>query len=200
MCVSILVLMDLPFLQELWMILWTFLTKFQSLFLWIFRSYEYFVHCIGYNSFGFQSLFLWIFRYYSDLYRKNHKMASEVSILVLMDLPFLHYVRLNIYRVMDILFQSLFLWIFRSYKLIGCYSNLNDASFNPCSYGSSVLTKEVSKIWYRWKESFNPCSYGSSVLTFKINEYYEDMILGFNPCSYGSSVLTNKNSYNHIIF
>ena len=38
-------------------------------------------------------------------------------------------------------------------------------SFNPCSYGSSVLTCNWWATWVRLVHRFNPCSYGSSVLT-----------------------------------
>ena len=61
----------------------------------------------------FQSLFLWIFRSYRVTLRV-WKMRFLVSILVLMDLPFL-------------LVNTVY-WIFAMKR------------FNPCSYGSSVLT------------------------------------------------------------
>ena len=89
--------------------------------------------------------------------------------------------------------------------------------FNPCSYGSSVLTRKTFRGIVRSDGSFNPCSYGSSVLT---NETYinkkgkevrfQSLFLWifrsyvqkkttklcpkscFNPCSYGSSVLTDN--------
>ena len=86
----------------------------------------------------FQSLFLWIFRSY-DVTNTKLEKAKEVSILVLMDFPFLQegevamireYVEVSILVLMDFpfllnsmkelkqywkQFQSLFLWIFRSY-------------------------------------------------------------------------------------
>ena len=111
--VSILVLMDLSFLQTGIICIIYSTSKFQSLFLWIFRSYENIVikkttgqegfNPCSYGSFvltadaafeeyktlTFQSLFLWIFRSY------NMKMQFIADFLGL--------------------FQSLFLWIFRSY-------------------------------------------------------------------------------------
>ena len=89
--VSILVLMDLPFLHNIAVTLQVNPLPFQSLFLWIFRSYRIF---------------------------KNYKRSSksEVSILVLMDLPFL-----------------------QSRKSL--LELIITACFNPCSYGSSVLTE-----------------------------------------------------------
>ena len=91
-------------------------------------------------------------------------------------------------------------------------------SFNPCSYGSSVLTdfkslklgdiitivsilvlmdlpflhdslQELAGAHYN---GFNPCSYGSSVLTLLSLKISKLRILCFNPCSYGSSVLTRQ--------
>ena len=62
---------------------------FQSLFLWIFRSYMAICICILINYIGFQSLFLWIFRSYIYFYIDNAGKLSTVSILVLMDLSFL---------------------------------------------------------------------------------------------------------------
>ena len=87
---------------------------FQSLFLWIFRSY---LLCLPQWLFQgpFQSLFLWIFRSYEKMatFRKIH--TEFVSILVLMDLPFLQKYITEIVAEQVQLFQSLFLWIFRSY-------------------------------------------------------------------------------------
>ena len=62
----------------------------------------------------FQSLFLWIFRSYS-----LHKLMVD-------------------YVVIE--FQSLFLWIFRSYIDVAPSTLSFKESFNPCSYGSFVLT------------------------------------------------------------
>ena len=62
--VSILVLMDLPFLRYDKDDNAYFIKKFQSLFLWIFRSYEDDVSYEFKKEFMFQSLFLWIFRSY----------------------------------------------------------------------------------------------------------------------------------------
>ena len=139
MQVSILVLMDLPFLLRFQTIRQYILSWFQSLFLWIFRSYLKMKYIIEYGTF-------------------------EVSILVLMDLPFLRASQSYNAKV----------WL----------------CFNPCSYGSSVLTHFSRGSSLSYFFSFNPCSYGSSVLTkFQIQR----MNLGnlsFNPCSYGSSVLT----------
>ena len=94
---------------------------------------------------------------------------SSVSILVLMDLPFLqkerkplcrcwtgfnpwsygssvltYYAQALICKLCN-MFQSLFLWIFRSYKQAQEMIKDLEKRFNPCSYGSSVLTnkKEV---------------------------------------------------------
>ena len=58
-----------------------------------------------------------------------------------MDLSFLPS-RLIIEKVQALKFQSLFLWIFRSYTdRFGSIIHVGD-SFNPCSYGSFVLTDE----------------------------------------------------------
>ena len=112
--VSILVLMDLSFLpsneiedlkigyefQSLF--LWIFRSyiirrkynennenTFQSLFLWIFRSYQYVDQDKVLDVNEFQSLFLWIFRSYVLIVLNIGKVWSRVSILVLMDLSFL---------------------------------------------------------------------------------------------------------------
>ena len=89
----------------------------------------------------------------------------KVSILVLMDLPFLRKVMfLNTANLVG--FQSLFLWIFRSYRHLDSeIITINVGSFNPCSYGSSVLTASVTASIPVTVVCFNPCSYGSSVLT-----------------------------------
>ena len=67
----------------------------------------------------------------------------KVSILVLMDLSFLH----------------------KNMKLF----NITLDRFNPCSYGSFVLTCAWFTIFLITKTSFNPCSYGSFVLTLLKN-------------------------------
>ena len=93
------------------------------------------------------------------------------------------------------------------------------SGFNPCSYGSFVLTDRRLQIYQRRRGCFNPCSYGSFVLTCKrkqkhfivkqfqslflwiFRSYFEDgfWIEGkngcFNPCSYGSFVLTVVKNY-----
>ena len=137
-CVSILVLMDLSFLLLIQLHIIRRCKKFQSLFLWIFRSYKYGENNVDKGIPMFQSLFLWIFRSYAS---RN------------VDLPFL------------------------------------PVRFNPCSYGSSVLTKGLDKIGTKTL-GFNPCSYGSSVLTQIISSQSKCQKRCFNPCSYGSSVLT----------
>ena len=87
----------------------------------------------------FQSLFLWIFRSYSG--KKLHsRRAWRVSILVLMDLSFLRDM-----RVVEV-----------------CSLN---SGFNPCSYGSFVLTRGRMITLKIDDIRFNPCSYGSFVLT-----------------------------------
>ena len=63
---------------------------------------------------AFQSLFLWIFRSYLS---PATVAASEPP-----------------------MFQSLFLWIFRSYLLASMGMIKHLKCFNPCSYGSFVLT------------------------------------------------------------
>ncbi len=88
-CVSILVLMDLSFLRKRRKNQWEYWFMFQSLFLWIFRSYT----------------------------KERWKMSiytKMVSILVLMDLSFLREIEEEIDSKID--------------------------GFNPCSYGSFVLT------------------------------------------------------------
>ena len=42
---------------------------------------------------------------------------------------------------------------------------------------------------------FNPCSYGSSVLTYWVKFIIGIIDVCFNPCSYGSSVLTGNMLY-----
>ena len=81
--------MDLPFLRTDEAVYRIQQCRFQSLFLWIFRSYVEFYSTKEEAVKKFQSLFLWIFRSYKLIqkFMKNWKII--VSILVLMDLPFL---------------------------------------------------------------------------------------------------------------
>ena len=72
--------------------------------------------------------------------RLINKSMLTVSILVLMDLPFLQ------------------IWKEKQ-------NEHRNNSFNPCSYGSSVLTHQAGSIYSEAYSGFNPCSYGSSVLT-----------------------------------
>ena len=66
------------------------------------------------NEIPFQSLFLWIFRSYWSVVFNFGGLDNPVSILVLMDLSFLQKILDEITeRLVE--FQSLFLWIFRSY-------------------------------------------------------------------------------------
>ena len=65
--------------------------------------------------------------------------TKMVSILVLMDLSFLREIEEEIDSKID--------------------------GFNPCSYGSFVLTIDAINILSVISDSFNPCSYGSFVLT-----------------------------------
>ena len=114
--------------------------KFQSLFLWIFRSY----YNSGYDYFENFCVSILVLMDLPFLRLKNNDyeiVLQEVSILVLMDLPFL----LNIWKIIK--------------RIIIC--------FNPCSYGSSVLTWVIQLPYIRSDMCFNPCSYGSSVLTKK---------------------------------
>ena len=112
---------------------------FQSLFLWIFRSYRLgrwhtyaLPDCFNPCSYG-SSVLTEKIRYYKSVYQ-------IVSILVLMDLPFLPSVYMTKDEILK-LFQSLFLWIFRSYEKSNFEKLPTGLSFNPCSYGSSVLTR-----------------------------------------------------------
>ena len=127
-CVSILVLMDLSFLLLIQLHIIRRCKKFQSLFLWIFRSYKYGENNVDKGIPMFQSLFLWIFRSYAS---RN------------VDLPFL------------------------------------PVRFNPCSYGSSVLTQIISSQSKCQKRCFNPCSYGSSVLTAYMTAETIEKVLRF---------------------
>ncbi len=163
------------------------------MFLWIFRSYKWFKKRVSYQGKTFQSLFLWIFRSYKWLEntsrsasvrfnpcsygsfvltkaaRNAYTVTQRVSILVLMDLSFLRSKWLENTSRTD-LFQSLFLWIFRSYTPVTDTDSLRTIeSFNPCSYGSFVLTNVPADETIYRTLSFNPCSYGSFVLTLRIN-------------------------------
>ena len=178
--------MDLPFLHmELNKNLEKVL-EFQSLFLWIFRSYTgkemTFVNGIS----EFQSLFLWIFRSYKVV-DGEIGFAESVSILVLMDLPFLQRTTYD-----------------NKLVIIG---------FNPCSYGSSVLTMQEFKITSD-ESGFQSLflwifrSYSLPEWTLTGMELVSILVLmdlpflqgfsmpkgclygSFNPCSYGSSILT----------
>ena len=118
-------------------------------------------------------------------------------------------------------FQSLFLWIFRSYGTLILSWLPNIRCFNPCSYGSFVLTQDIGSmiksalkqfqslfLWifrsygfnilyfYDLLGGFNPCSYGSFVLTKRVLDWFKLYQHSFNPCSYGSFVLTGNKSYN----
>ena len=69
---------------------------------------------LGEKRLKFQSLFLWIFRSYLSVVFNFGGLDNPVSILVLMDLSFLQKILDEITeRLVE--FQSLFLWIFRSY-------------------------------------------------------------------------------------
>ena len=67
----------------------TFKVEFQSLFLWIFRSYQIEMSNMSFTPHVFQSLFLWIFRSYGRGLSPMWTIDPNVSILVLMDFPFL---------------------------------------------------------------------------------------------------------------
>ena len=115
-------------------------------------------------------------------------LTVGVSILVLMDLSFLRivpktswwnwksfnpcsygsFVLTYIFETLDgeqAKFQSLFLWIFRSYEATRKCIKSRKMRFNPCSYGSFVLTFPFSTLKVEMVSCFNPCSYGSFVLT-----------------------------------
>ena len=138
--VSILVLMDLSFLQGFSMPKGCLYGKFQSLFLWIFRSYKESKNRIFPNSkYCFNPC-----SYGSFVLTYNCSMLSirllKVSILVLMDLSFLLKAQKTIYSNID--YVSILV--------------LMDLPFLPSSRGVIYVNK---------MDSFNPCSYGSSVLT-----------------------------------
>ena len=91
-----------------------------------------FINCFNPCSYGFSVL-----TNCSDI---DDFKRFTVSILVLMDFPFLHMKKFNITKDFQ-RFQSLFLWIFRSYDpFIFQYNCIYFVCFNPCSYGFSVLT------------------------------------------------------------
>ena len=113
--VSILVLMDLPFLPTIDAIHTHLKTvsfnpcSYGSSVLtgyWTMTKEQYLQK--------FQSLFLWIFRSYIPDGDDERQKRAAVSILVLMDLPFLHLTASRL-ELTENEFQSLFLWIFRSY-------------------------------------------------------------------------------------
>ena len=112
--VSILVLMNLPFLQKYFVTLDTETIGFQSLFLWIFRSYtlkelsQTDIDTLSFNPCSYGSFVL------TKAIEEEKQYGIYVSILVLMDLSFLQK-SLDIIADMLVKFQSLFLWIFRSY-------------------------------------------------------------------------------------
>ena len=189
--------------------------KFQSLFLWIFRSYNKTINGMNGLQGKFQSLFLWIFRSYYNP-NGNNGNCHRVSILVLMDLSFLQPNNIRLFQTYG-RFQSLFLWIFRSYEKTMTHIISFGSCFNPCSYGSFVLTQAYVETFGVKTACFNPCSYGSFVLTkkWKIKWLTQCKVsilvlmdlsflpciracslslyfLRFNPCSYGSFVLTER--------
>ena len=140
--------------------------KFQSLFLWIFRSYEKkMISQFRYNN-KFQSLFLWIFRSY-----KNDLLDITCD---------------------GVMFQSLFLWIFRSYTISSQSKCQKRLRFNPCSYGSFVLTwlLRMQKNWFRSVSIL--VLMDLSFLRIVKTRWYSIKYGSFNPCSYGSFVLTKK--------
>ena len=162
--VSILVLMDLSFLQIVLYPNKEYDIEFQSLFLWIFRSYAPKKADKEVKEETFQSLFLWIFRSYPLKSAGINQNPAVVSILVLMDLSFLH--EENYYNVNGYWIVSILVLMDLSFLQINALRNVakNDC-FNPCSYGSFVLTGLMQSTITVLNLSFNPCSYGSSVLT-----------------------------------
>ena len=100
------------------------------------------------QRYEFQSLFLWIFRSYRFIFQSNQRLYVFVSILVLMDLSFLlkrdysnggSIRNVSILVLMDLPFLQHKPWI-KTFQLI---------SFNPCSYGSFVLTSNAQRIFKR---------------------------------------------------
>ena len=114
--VSILVLMDLSFLQAIKVTIVKNDKKFQSLFLWIFRSYKKQTEKIVNFRHTFQSLFLWIFRSYIKMEQRSLKINKSFN---------------------PCSYGSFVL----TYNQLKYESNFLK-SFNPCSYGSFVLTKK----------------------------------------------------------
>ena len=115
---------------------------FQSLFLWIFRSYKLVKDNMLLSAVYVSILVLMDLPFLQVDSSQARKFDKQVSILVLMDLPFLQYLmtmtflftmKVSILVLMDLPFlhveitindifipyefQSLFLWIFRSYIL-----------------------------------------------------------------------------------
>ena len=136
---------------------------FQSLFLWIFRSYDLRLEIQFFSVVFVSILVLMDLPFLQRLSMKYMAEKALVSILVLMDLPFLRYQVSYECECMN-MFQSLFLWIFRSY--------LSERKRYTVDPNVSILvlmdlpflhTKQYLRFSYKW--SFNPCSYGSSVLT-----------------------------------
>ena len=65
-----------------------------------------------------------------------------------------------------------------------------EIGFNPCSYGSFVLTMKLFKItWGTGTVSILVLMDLSFLQVRKMTDFM--MVVGFNPCSYGSFVLTN---------
>ena len=109
--------MDLSFLHYIKILELINYILFQSLFLWIFRSYLHKLMTDYVIIEKFQSLFLWIFRSYLEPVVAGCNFQGTVSILVLMDLSFLLIQVIEDCSNVLNEFQSLFLWIFRSYDL-----------------------------------------------------------------------------------
>ena len=104
--------------------------------------------CISFNPCSYGSFVL------TDSDFDTMQKSTVVSILVLMDLSFLHTI-MNGMQGMQGKFQSLFLWIFRSYTLLhSCIICRISKSFNPCSYGSFVLTYLNEMLYARLNNMF----------------------------------------------
>ena len=136
--VSILVLMDLSFLRMSQLAIIYYIYKVSILvlmdlsFLQAYTTSQYQAHG------QFQSLFLWIFRSYRRETGGIRCLNRCVSILVLMDLSFLHYgldaIKVSFYVSILVLMDLSFLQ--PTVKI----NTRAKSSFNPCSYGSFVLT------------------------------------------------------------